>query len=93
VKFKRSIEALERASDYFDLPSQVAAGSTMVTITGRRQVRIENHHGVECLEGDCVIVKTRAGHVCVKGSGLTLTAMSRREMLISGDVAGVELEE
>jgi sporulation protein YqfC len=93
MKYKRTIEALERAADYFDLPSQVAAGSTMVTITGRRLVRIENHRGVECLEDDVVIVKTGAGHVCVKGSALTLTAMNRREMLISGCVSGVELEE
>ncbi len=93
MKYKKTAEFLDRAADFFDLPSEVISGAAMVTITGERTVRIENHRGVECLESGCVIVKTGSGHIHIRGAGMTLTAMSGSELLVSGKISGIDFEE
>ncbi len=82
---------LERTAQALDIPAQ-AAGAPRVEITGRHEVRMENHRGILAYGREEIIVS--GGKVIVKiiGDGLELKAMNAGELLITGTVASVELE-
>ena len=82
---------LERTAEVFDLPGDVVAGLPRVELLGDRQLRMENHKGILAygteeihISGGKLIVKGR-------GAGLSLRAMNASELLITGEIAGVDL--
>lgn len=82
---------LERTAEVFDLPGDVVAGLPRVEILGDRQLRMENHRGILaygdeeiCVSGGKLIIKVRGRH-------LELRAMNALELLITGEIAGVDL--
>jgi sporulation protein YqfC len=90
IKRKSSArKSLERIEEIFDLPS--LAGSATITLTGERRVHIENHHGVLAYERDMISVSCGDKIVHIYGQKLELRSMSDVEMLITGDVARIEL--
>jgi|GEM_PF-91663 len=88
---KRYGDLLLRAAQAADLPLQ-AADLPLITLTGRRRALIENHKGLEALEPDGVLIRCRGGLIRVRGSGLKLAAMTDTELLLTGEIAGVDLE-
>ena len=83
---------LARIAETFDLPGEVVAGQTVVTITGFRRVLIEKHQGLLEYQEEVISLKCGRGLVRVKGRGLDLKAMTEEAVLIFGDIAGVEYE-
>lgn len=88
---KRADGLLERTARLLDIPGE-AAGEPRVEVTGRHEVRMENHRGILAYGREEIIVS--GGRVIVKivGEDLELKAMNAGELLITGTVAAVELE-
>lgn len=82
---------LEKTAQVFDIPGE-AAGLPRVEVTGRHEVRMENHRGILAYGREEIIIS--GGKVIVKivGDGLELKAMNAAELLITGTVTSVELE-
>ncbi len=82
---------LEKTAQVFDIPGE-AAGLPRVEVTGRHEVRMENHRGILAYGREEIIIS--GGKVIVKivGDGLELKAMNAAELLITGTVTAVELE-
>ena len=89
-KNKKSI--VDRAVDAFDLPGEVLAGMSKLTVTGNRRIHIECHKGI--LEYDSSLIAINGGAVVVKirGQDLEIISMSADEILIKGFVVGIEFE-
>ena len=82
----------ELLADRLDIPADICAGSPRLTLCGRRNLMIENHRGIlsygdELIEVDCAGMK-----VNVRGDGLCLGAMDKKDMMISGRILVIELE-
>ncbi len=82
---------LERAVQALDIPGE-AAGLPRVEVTGRHEVRMENHRGILAYGREEIIVSGGRVIVKIKGDGLVLKAMNASELLITGTVTAVELE-
>ena len=82
---------LERTAQVFDLPGEVV-GLPRVELTGRGELRMENHRGILAYGREEIIVSGGKLLIKVKGDGLELKAMNGDELLITGTVTAVELE-
>ena len=74
-----------------DIPVE-ATGLPRVEVTGRHEVRMENHKGILAYGREEIIVSGGKLLIKVKGDGLELKAMNGDELLITGTVTAVELE-
>ena len=82
---------LERTAQLFDIPGQTV-GLPRVELTGRHELRMENHRGILAYDAQEIVVGAGKMMVRVRGRELTLGAMSARELLITGTIVSVELE-
>lgn len=81
----------EDIAERLELPAE-AAGLMKVTISGKRRVLVEYHRGILEYGPECIEVAGRGGKVRVVGDALELTAMDSEAVLVTGTVAGVEIE-
>lgn len=82
----------ERAAEILDLPIETLPGFPKLTVTGCRQVMIENHKGIFEYERDRIEINGGRVRVRILGDGLDLIAMNKSELLISGQIFSVEFE-
>ena len=68
------------------------AGLPRLELVGRRQLRMENHKGILAYGSQEIHISGGRLVVKVRGDGLELKAMNAGELLITGDIAGIELE-
>ena len=82
---------LERTAEVFDLPGDLVAGLPRVEITGSRELRMENHKGILAYGPEEIHVSGGKLIIKIRGSNLELRAMNAGELLITGDIAGLDL--
>ena len=82
---------LEKTAEVLDLPGDVVAGLPRMELTGSRELRMENHRGILAYGTDEIHISGGKLIIKVRGSGLTLRAMNASELLITGEIAGVDL--
>lgn len=82
----------ERLADDVDLASEPLPGQPIIELAGERRVLIENHLGVKAYSRESILVKVKFGCICVCGSGLELTRMTREQLLIRGKIDSVALQ-
>lgn len=82
---------LEKTAEAFDLPGDLV-GLPRVEITGRQELRMENHKGILAYGPEEILVSGGKLIVKVRGVGLELKAMNASELLITGTLLAVELE-
>ena len=82
---------IEEITERFDLPAETA-GLPKVTITGGRQVLVENHKGLLEYSGEQIEINGGRLRVRIRGTGLELRAMSRELVLVTGQIFGVDME-
>lgn len=83
---------LEKTAEVLDLPGDVVAGLPRLELVGRRQLRMENHKGILAYGSREIHISGGRLVVKVRGEELELKAMNAGELLITGDIAGIELE-
>lgn len=90
-KKPRKESLLEKTAEVFDLPGDVVAGLPRVELLGDRQVRMENHKGILAYGTEEIHVSGGKLIVKVRGRHLELRSMNALELLITGDISGVDL--
>lgn len=87
---KKQSSFLDRAADILDLPSEAVTGDTRVTVTGSKQVMVENHKGLLEYGKDEIDVNCGKIILKIKGENLEIRAMNAQELMITGQMFGVE---
>ena len=82
---------LEKTAEIFDLPGALVAGLPRVELTGSRELRMENHKGILAYGTDEIHVSGGKLIIKIRGSNLELRAMNASELLITGEIAGIDL--
>lgn len=82
---------LEKTAEVFDLPGDVVAGLPRIELLGDRQLRMENHKGILAYGSEEIHVSGGKLIVKVRGTKLELRAMNATELLITGEITGVDL--
>ena len=88
---KQHNSLLDRLMDTVDLVDEPLPRIPIVELSDDRRVLIENHCGVISYSQERVAVKTKSGCICVLGSGLVLTRMSKEQLRICGTIRTIEL--
>ena len=82
---------LEKTAQVLDLPGDVVAGLPRVEITGSRELRMENHKGILAYGTEEIRVSGGRLILKIRGRELELKAMNASELLITGEIEGVDL--
>ena len=92
VRNKRDREGsvLSTVAELFDLPADVVAGLPRLELVGSRQLYLEHHTGILSYSQEQVDANTPTGVLRVRGSNLTLLAMTAGELRIGGHIDAVE---
>lgn len=83
-------ELAAKTAAIFDLPGEAAVGVPRVTVTGHSRAHIENHRGLLEYSGELIAVNVRDMTVKIRGEGLEIAAMSDMELVLTGNIYGVE---
>lgn len=83
---------LHLMTEAMDAPQELLPGASLIEIAGNRRVLIENHRGVLQYERDLLRVRLIKGAAVIRGSGLTIARMSKRQLVVTGGIDGVDLE-
>ena len=67
-------------------------GVPLVEIAGANRVLIEQHKGVLLYEPKRICVRTGTGEIDICGENLMLTQMSGSQVVITGKISAVELQ-
>ena len=87
---RRERSVLSTVAELFDLPADVVAGLPRLEMVGSRQLYLEHHVGILSYSEVQIDVNTAAGVLRVKGTGLSLLAMTAEELRIGGTIETVE---
>ena len=74
-----------------DLPDEAIPGRPLVEIIDNCRVLIENHKGVNEYGRTLIRIKVKFGSICVCGSNLELSRMTKGQLIISGRIESVQL--
>lgn len=88
---KRSNDWLQKLAEGMDLPGESVPGQTLVELAGDRRVLVENHAGVTAYSPEAICIKVKYGELRITGAKMTLLQMTARQLIIAGQIDGVEL--
>ena len=82
---------LEKTAEVLDLPGDVVAGLPRLELTGSRELRMENHKGILAYGSQEIHISGGKLVIKVRGSNLELKSMNASQLLITGEIDGVDL--
>ena len=82
----------EKLAQLFDLPADAVAGLPLIELIGDKQLRVENHRGILAYDPREIHIGGGKVAIRVKGLDMELKVMNAGELLITGQIFGVELE-
>ena len=74
-----------------DLPDEPLPGLPLIEVAGDRRVLIEHHCGVMEYSTQAIRIKVKYGQICIEGTCLTLTHMTKGQLIISGRIHSIHL--
>lgn len=77
-------------SAHLNLPKDLILGDPIVTITGRREITVENYRGILNYETVLIRLSLKHGQVEIHGSNLKIDYYTNDEMKISGRIDKIE---
>ena len=82
-KFQTSV------GNVLDFPPDVVGEGPKITITGRRQILVENYVSIVNFSEEEIRIQTAEGEVCFGGSGLALKVILSTELQIEGELSSL----
>ena len=73
--------------DILDFPPDVAGAGPKITISGRREILVENYTSIVDFSEEEIRLETREGDICFKGKGLELKVILSTELRIEGELS------
>ena len=88
---KKGYQFLRALADSVDLRDEQLPGRPIVEIFDNTRVLVENHRGVKMYSTDLICAGMSFGILEIKGVKLELSSMTRDQLIVTGDITGVEL--
>lgn len=89
-KEKPKADLKEKFVEILDLPKEIVLNIPKVTIVGNKDMMIENYKGIMEYEEARIRVNTGTGVVKVTGASLLIREITSEDIIISGDIHGLE---
>jgi len=78
--------------DILDFPADVVGEGPKITITGRRQILVENYISIVDFSEEEIRLETAEGDVCFGGKGLALKVILSTELRIEGELSSLSFK-
>jgi len=72
------------------LPKDICMGAIKVSLTGNREVWIENYRGILEYTEEMILLQGKTCQVCFEGTGLSIDYYTNEDMKISGCIACIK---
>lgn len=82
----------EKVVQNLELPQDLMLGASVVTITGRREILIENYRGIILLEESIIKIQTKSERITISGSRLSVAYYTSEEMKIFGFIDSIQYD-
>ena len=86
-------DVIDLAAERLEIPAFGLHGLPRLTLTGSRQLLIEQHRGLTLYSAERIELALQRGRVRLTGQNLRLVAMDKEAVLIAGGIKSVEFEE
>ncbi|MDY4692535.1 MAG: YabP/YqfC family sporulation protein [Blautia sp.] len=86
---KKRARLKEQVVSALEMPSELAYHDSIVTLTGPREVLVENYRCICRYTPEEIVVLTLRGKVTICGKGLEILWYTPREMKIKGCISGI----
>ena len=78
-----------KIAEKLNIPTDITDGSSILTITGKHELYIENYKGVILYEKNCIKIQTKHGRIIFSGKNLEIKYYTTTDMKITGELASV----
>lgn len=82
----------EELVDSLELPKDLVYGAVLVSITGQKEMLIENYRGILEYNSERVSLQTKNCRLVIDGKNLNIDYYTNEEMKISGIITKVSYE-
>ena len=82
----------ENMVETLELPKDLMYGASIVTITGRREVLIENYKGILEYTEEYIKIQTNNAKLTVYGKRLNIEYYTNEDMKVVGFIKSIEFE-
>lgn len=87
---RKAADHLESFSETINLPSDILAGASIMTIMGQREVCIENYKGIIEYTREKIRVQTKTGRIHIEGRGLNIKYYTGDDMKVTGFISTIQ---
>lgn len=81
---RNPLKIREQVIEQLELPRDFMLGDALVTITGRRELLIENYKGILIYEDSFIKIQAKNCRIVIMGKHLSIDYYTNEEMKISG---------
>ena len=79
----------EKMISQLELPKDLMLGAAIVTITGRKEVLVENYKGIIEYTDEVIVLQGKNEKIMIEGNDLSIDYYSNEDMKIAGKISGV----
>ena len=89
---QKSIKIREQVIEQLELPKDFLLGEVIVTVTGRKELLIENYKGILNYEDSFIRIQAKYCRVIIIGRQLSINYYTNEEMKITGFIEQIQYE-
>lgn len=82
-----------KLDEILEIPEELSTNNPKITIVGFEKILIENYRGILEYQDYFVRLSTYIGNVNINGFNLKLEEMTTDDLLVTGKIEGIDLEE
>ncbi len=79
-------------AEILEVPRDVALGESIITLTGKREMMVENYKGIVEYDEHKLKIKTKQGFVELEGNKFLITYLTDDEIKVTGHIQHIKLE-
>ena len=89
---RKPIKIREQVIEQLELPKDFLLGEAIVTVTGRKELLIENYKGILNYEDSFIKIQAKNCRVVITGRNLSIDYYTNEEMKITGFFEQIQYE-
>ena len=89
---RKPIKIREQVIEQLELPKDFLLGEAIVTVTGRKELLIENYKGILKYEDSFIRIQAKNCRVVITGRNLSIDYYTNEEMKITGFFEQIQYE-
>jgi sporulation protein YqfC len=83
----------KKIANFLEIPGDIVLDLPRITLLGNAQMLVENHKGIVEYTGEYIRIRLKHKELIIIGIGLTLGSLQTDELIIEGEIGGLQFED